>query len=444
MQDNNYQSLADLLKPKEEEQLFSPINPSADQLMSPINPTPEQLLALTQKQAPEPETQQPVVKAAPAAPSKIQPLAPVENDSLTPPDTETPMSKSEALISEYNKLLGKGEADLVEARKRDRMLKIGGSIGDALATYLNAKSQMNVKAPGVQVQQGAGLGKVADMFATAPEIASDIAQKREALMKQYGELAKSERAQARLTSEAEMAKNRMAQQERLTQAEIDARLEAAKIGSTTGSSYKDQESKKRDDRFIKKEILGLMDKVARDFRYKDAYKESLSFDQVDKLLKAGEDGNQVAFNTVGTKMAKAMGEVGVLTESDVKRYVEGGSLTRKAGDSLLRMINGKPSDATINDIKQITKVLKEAHENKLQPVFDDYANRAVQLGLSEEEAYKRFKFPLPQHLKQKTQEDKKEQPSNLVKIKGPSGDEATMTEEKAQKYLSKPGYTRIK
>jgi hypothetical protein len=105
------------------------------------------------------------------------------------PPAEPPMSKSEALIAEYNKLLGKGESDLAEARKRDRMLKIGGSIGDALATYLNAQSQMNVKAPGVQVQQGAGLGKVADMFATSPEIASDIATRRQDLLAQYKLLA---------------------------------------------------------------------------------------------------------------------------------------------------------------------------------------------------------------------------------------------------------------
>ena len=404
---NNYQSLIDLLNPKKEEQLFSPINPTSDQLSTPINPTPEQLASIVeQQQIPQTQIQapvQPVIKQV--SPKKEEALS--ENKNIPP--IETPISKSEALIAEYNRLLGKNEADLAEARKSDRILKIGGSIGDALATYLNAQSQMNVKAPGVQVQQGAGLGKIADMFATSPEIASDIAQKREAMMKQYGELAKGERAQARLTSEEQIAKGRMAQQERLTQAEIDAKLEAARIGTAAGNEYKDQESKKRDERFIKGKMDSLMDKVSKDFRYKDAYKESLSFDQVDKLIQEAEKGNEVAFNTVGTKMAKAMGEVGVLTESDVSRYVEGGSLTRKAGDSLLRMMNGKPSKATIDDIKQITKVLRDSHESKLQPIFDDYVRRAVQLGKTREEAYKTFGFPLPDDLKQQTQETKKEE-----------------------------------
>lgn len=147
--------------------------------------------------------------------------------------TETPMSKSEALIAEYNRLMNEREGDLAEARKRDRMLKVGGALGDALATYLNARSQMNVKAPGVQVQQGAGLGKIADMFATAPEIASDVAARREAMMKQYAELAKGERSQARLTSEEKRAEKRMEQEEKLTKAQIDAKLKAAQIAASS-------------------------------------------------------------------------------------------------------------------------------------------------------------------------------------------------------------------
>ena len=256
---NNYQSLADLLKPKEEEQLFSP----ADQLMSPINPTPEQLLALSeQQQAPVmEEVAEPVQAPIKTATQPTLKKAQVEQ-SMEPSDsgiskamdalknwenrpkeeassisqtqtTEAPMSKSEALIAEYNKLLGKGQEDLAEARKRDRMLKVGGALGDALATYLNARSQMNVKAPGVQVQQGAGLGKIADMFATAPEIASDVAQRREAMMKQYAELAKGERSQARLTSEEQRAEKRMQQEEKLTQAQIDAKLKAAQIAASS-------------------------------------------------------------------------------------------------------------------------------------------------------------------------------------------------------------------
>jgi hypothetical protein len=117
------------------------MTPTQDQLMTPANPTPEQLASIMEQQAPEPEVKtsaQPVVKQS--TPKK-EDVSSAEDKNL-PPSPEAPMSKSEALIAEYNKLLGKGEQDLAEARKRDRMLKVGGALGDALATYLNAQGQM--------------------------------------------------------------------------------------------------------------------------------------------------------------------------------------------------------------------------------------------------------------------------------------------------------------
>lgn len=112
----------------------------------------------------------------------------LEEDSTSPAS----VSRAEQLWQEYSNLLGKDREALKEARNQDRMLRVGGAIGDALATYINAKNQMNVKAPGVQVQQGAGLGKVADIFATAPEIQSDLTDRRADLLAQYKALAEGD------------------------------------------------------------------------------------------------------------------------------------------------------------------------------------------------------------------------------------------------------------
>lgn len=207
--------------------------------------TPEELVALSeQQQAPVieepiepavPTITPPVVKAVPTTPKQELQQTPtaLTEDSPEPPAQETPMSKSEALMAEYNKLLGKGQEDLAEARRRDRMLKVGGSLGDALATYLNARSQMNVKAPGVQVQQGAGLGKIADMFATSPEIASDIAQRREAMMKQYTELAKGEREQSKLKTQQDLAKEERQFKEKMFKSEADLKKELSRLDRQT-------------------------------------------------------------------------------------------------------------------------------------------------------------------------------------------------------------------
>jgi hypothetical protein len=102
-----------------------------------------------------------------------------------------PMSPQEKLLAEFKAMQERDQKALDEARSSDRMLKMGGAIGDALATVLNARGQMNVKAPGAGVKEGAGLGKVADMFQTSPEIAADLKRKREDLLAQFKTLKNS-------------------------------------------------------------------------------------------------------------------------------------------------------------------------------------------------------------------------------------------------------------
>jgi len=203
--------------------------------------TPEELSALSeQQQVPAveeivepmvPTTVSPVVKAAPTMPKEELQQAPIvpKEDLTKPLVPETPMSKSEALMAEYRKMMGEDQQKLEEARRQDRMLKVGGALGDALATYINARGQMNVKAPGVQVQQGAGLDKIANMFAISPDIASDVAQRRASLLKEYEELARGERAEARLTSEEKRAKDADIRARELAQMQIEGNLKAAAI-----------------------------------------------------------------------------------------------------------------------------------------------------------------------------------------------------------------------
>ena len=134
--------------------------------------------------------------------------------------------------------MGEDQQKLEEARRQDRMLKVGGALGDALATYINARGQMNVKAPGVQVPQGAGLDKIANMFQTSPDIASDVAQRRVSLLKEYEELARGERAEARLTSEEKRARDADIRARELAKMQIEGNLKAAAIKASKTSAEK--------------------------------------------------------------------------------------------------------------------------------------------------------------------------------------------------------------
>lgn len=427
----DYQALLDMLNPKKEE----------EQLFSPVNPTPEQLASIQEQQVmqqPEPMAEvpvQPVVKAAPAAPKQDQPQAPAQDDLPKPPAGDTSLSKSEALIAEYNKMLGRDQEALAEARKTDRMLKVGGALGDALATYLNAKSQMNVKAPGVQVQQGAGLGKVADMFATAPGIQSDIAARRENLMKQYAELAKGERAQAQLDAQKEMAKNVDLRTRELALAKNEAMLKAAGIkasGKSEQPSFEEKEKIKakvkeeaqigKENRELKKQLEPAIATV--DDQIKNV-KDAISLINKSKITGTGPLDQYFAGATPeGQLLKKALGNIQLDTLvtkfQGMSRAVDTETDRKFFQETQPSMGNFETTNKKmLNDILKRLEGIKERSQNKLKEISS------------------------PTQSKSQPAETQQQKVTNLVKIKGPSGQEATMTEEKAKKYLSKPGYTRI-
>jgi hypothetical protein len=218
-------SLQDLLNP-EEEQLYSPMR-SEMEVTPPATPEPVIPDNIPQEQVFT------TPKLEDVLPKKEMSDMELQDQDIAPLLAEAapakPLSRQEQLLQEYMALSGKGSDELKKARETDRMLKMGGAIGDALATLINARSQSKAKIPGVQVQQGAGLGKVADLFQTAPEISSDLATRREALMNQYKQLALGERSKSRLESEEKRARESMDLRKELSEKEIDARLKEAKI-----------------------------------------------------------------------------------------------------------------------------------------------------------------------------------------------------------------------
>jgi hypothetical protein len=386
--------------------------------------TPEELAQLS-TQAPEVV----VPQAAPIVAPKIYTQKSTAQDTTpqvpAPPtkddtdDTETPMSKSEALIAEYQKMLGKDQQSLEEARSRDRMLKIGGSIGDALATYLNAKSQMNVKAPGVQVQQGAGLGKVADMFATAPEIASDVTARREALLKQYAELAKGERSQAAVTSKEKIAEERN-----------KTLKEAAGIAASRGNQNLD----------LRKQQYAQLG---------DSQVEKLSIlksgiDQASMLLPQLEKARN-SLGIIGTPLAEVETKFGKNPEfqklkqdyaslrNTIRKDIFGATLTpgeaTEFDNELAKIgISEKQLGTAIQGLIDRTKLKARSRLNTIaetQPLKAETARNAIKtFGLEDD---------TPQE----------EAIGTKIKIKAPSGKIKEVSKQTAEEYLKRPGYSKV-
>lgn len=409
---NNYQSLADLLKPKEEDQLFSPINPSADQLMSPINSTPEQLSAITQQQAPEPEIEQPVMKAAPAAPKKAQPSAPAEDDSLTPSAPETPMSKSEALLAEYQKMLSKDQESLEEARKSDRMLKVGGALGDALATYLNAQSQMNVKAPGVQVQQGAGLGKIADMFATAPEITSDVAQRRQALMDQYKQLAIGESAAAK----------RELEKQRIQAMEEKNRLYGRQVEKM--GAGREESRQFREEKFEYDKVKNLQDSFNKDKQVVKAEERMASARTMRDFL---SENNPIGAEAAKRFAARASGEVGTLTDQDVSVFGGSRAVLDRLQQAAQELATGTLTENNKKFMSQLADTFEKAGQRDLEARLNIYAKQGTKrTKMSEDEVKETIRPDLVLQQKEQSKQVIKKQYSpsrNKTKITYSDGTE---------------------
>ena len=374
---NNYQALLDMLKPKEEE----------EPIMSQM--TPEQQPSLEAEPMPMPENEmpeEPVVQPAirnampqrrefpnlPNIPDIDKLMAGLPKDSdmkeqepaQIPP---TPRSRMETLLEEYNKLSREGMDEVKSARERDRMLKVGGAIGDALATYLNARSQMNVKAPGVQVQQGAGLGRIADMFATAPEVASDLAERREALMEQYRQLARGE----------ESAASRDLRERQIAAYEAQTRAQAKKAETDVErQESKEKLAQEREERLARSAQLNAARGLLKDDpRAKKALEQGMALESIEPLLKEIESGNEMAVQSLGTQLARAMGEVGVLTDTDVIRYVQGTSWGRKLKDWWTRGAEGELPPEAIDGIRKNIKAINTNLTKNLDSVYTNAAGR---------------------------------------------------------------------
>ena len=113
-------------------------------------------------------------------------------------------------------------------------------------------------------------------------------------------------------------------------------------------------------------ISRYSNRIVTDPVIKDVLKKEVDLEAVQHLSALSKAENTIAANSLGAKMARATGEVGVLTENDVKRYVESGRLDRKAGDKLLRWSKGRPSIATLDEITQIADVMRDLFHRKIQ------------------------------------------------------------------------------
>lgn len=132
----------------------------------------------------------------------------------------------------------------------------------------------------------------------------------------------------------------------------------------------------KQDQFTDRMSKQAADNLNNHWMIKRLGEQGMGLDSVNGLIDLARKGNTTAFSSVGPKMAKAMGEVGVLTENDVKRYVQSKQLSRSTGDKWSNWVAGHPSEMTMDEIQEITRVLKGGMDSKINPI---YKNATLQL-----------------------------------------------------------------
>lgn len=155
--------------------------------------------------------------------------------------------------------------------------------------------------------------------------------------------------------------------------------------------------------------------LTNDHRYKEMAKQKMALNAVEGLVKEVRSGNTVATSAIGTKLARAMGEVGVLTEQDVIRYMQSGWIPQKVGDKLKRLVLGKPTDMTLNEIEDISKAIKASFDASVKPIQEDYTIRmARSYNIPEEEAAALLNVPYHKNIPEDKAEKSESDPLGIL------------------------------
>lgn len=159
--------------------------------------------------------------------------------------------------------------------------------------------------------------------------------------------------------------------------QVESRLAASKLNyqlkeqqQTERLTQRQQEENRRFGKQINDEAqrLGRGDAVI-----KKAREQMETFSELEPLLEATEQGNQAAIAALGTRMARAMGEVGVLTDQDVVRYLGNTSWARQVSSWLKKGAAGQLPEGQLEDLKAMVSMMEDIYNKKIGGQMDQAA-----------------------------------------------------------------------
>jgi len=133
---------------------------------------------------------------------------------------------------------------------------------------------------------------------------------------------------------------------------------------------------------------GALDSMRKTDAWKTASKTINEVDNIDRLLDDAYTNGGQSLAMIGPKVAKAIaGEVGVLTDKDVKRYTENPSLVGSLMDTIKKATSGQITETSYDNLKRLLEISKKAAHGKIETSIDTEAKLfAKREGISVEDA----------------------------------------------------------
>lgn len=375
---NIVESLANFAKPEPQMTLADQVQPNMtpieepdySEMMTVGEPEPTEVMALGNKDA-----QNPVKQVEGAVESKQ-------------------VEKTNDIVESANK--PKKDDELESARRKDMIVNVLGMVDKALSHY-DAGNPNAVLKP---VQRELLKSNLEEKLLQARQMASNQDYKKRQLDIQEEGLDLRKAGQEAAAEERQLRRDER----------------AAEKGANRERKQRDQDRRFSNDIYkVRKDFLA--DPVVKELR-----KQDVSFDQAESLLQAMDNDNKVAVGALGTKMARAMGEVGVLTDADVIRYIQRMDVSGRAQDYFSRNFKGKVSDMTQKDLEDITNIMRMGATKRIGRLREDYVDAAYenfgkQYDMSRDEVSKRLgatSSKKPKDVKPKeVKESKSETPKEL-------------------------------
>lgn len=359
--------------------------------------------SMAQAEIPEPVLDVPKVEQAPV----VAPVKPIKTESEEPAisSAEAMLNKVMELRKKQKEELDKEYADKESSAKwKDVLGTAMGGLDKAFAHYGAANPNAILKPVHLEQEKQDRLEKVqvekAGTLKDREKVIEDI-MSQELKASSKSTLSNDPDSEASIRARAFASEMGIEIPENATELMINKVINTA-IGrktaqeSSTGKANrfdrglefrKEMEERKKTEK-NEGDAMNTLKMLKQSESWKSAEKTLAEVPTLKLLLNDARDQGGQSLAMLGPKIAKSIaGEVGVLTEADVTRYVKDPALARSLMDFYTKLSQGKLTDTSYENLMRLVDLSEMAAKDKINKVVDDgaelYSRRS---GLSKEEA----------------------------------------------------------